>query len=421
MSNKLQVPAMRGAIGDWVYYVSLLPFAEATNRIKRTDEIHSSALLREMIQRAVTPRSKNIAEYLKSQPQRFFNAIVVGVYGGDPEWHQLEVKKSELFDPSQLENRVASSLGVLTLRGDEKLFAIDGQHRVEGIKEFIRQLSPDAAKELEDEVCAIFVSHRNSGAGLQRTRRLFATLNRYAKPVSLTELIALDEDDVVAITCRDLLETHPLFRHGRVSLAKGKALSRTDKKNITSLQALYQTMDILFAKGSRSHWLRFKTVRPSDDEVAKYIQRSHSFWNALVDKIKELKQVKGLAADAELPSHFRDENGGDFLFRAIAFPIIARCIRRAKQFGIDQSEFIRRFAKVPRQLAREPWLGVLWDGTNMAIGEKNQSVAEAVVLWLINADRMHPKTEPEKLKKRLGELLSKPPDEVVLPKKLFKS
>jgi hypothetical protein len=57
----------------------------------------------------------------------------------------------------------------------------------------------------------------------------------------------------------------------------------------------------------------------------------------------------------------------------------------------------------------------------MVIGEKNQSVAEAVILWLINADRMHPKTEPEKLKKRLGELLSKAPDEVVLPKKLFKS
>ena len=57
---------MRGAIGTWNYYVTLLPFKEVARRIKRTEEIHSSALLRKMIQRALTPRSKNIADYLKS-------------------------------------------------------------------------------------------------------------------------------------------------------------------------------------------------------------------------------------------------------------------------------------------------------------------------------------------------------------------
>src|SRR5690348_4297826 len=102
---------MRGAMGDWVYYVALLPFHEVNHRIRKTEEIHSSRLLREMIQRALTPRSKKIAAYLKSQPQRFFNAIVVGVYEGEPQWHRLSVRKSELFDPAELEIRVAESLG----------------------------------------------------------------------------------------------------------------------------------------------------------------------------------------------------------------------------------------------------------------------------------------------------------------------
>jgi len=57
-----------------------------------------------------------------------------------------------------------------------------------------------------------FSSHNNKTERVAKTRRLFATLNRYAKPVSLTEIIALDEDDVVALTCRDLLENHPLFK-----------------------------------------------------------------------------------------------------------------------------------------------------------------------------------------------------------------
>lgn len=90
MTAPLQIPAMRGVIGDWVFYVTLLPFLEVTSRIKKTEEIHSNKLLREMIQRALTPRSKNIAAYLQSQPQRFFNAIVVGVYEGEPEWNSTQ-------------------------------------------------------------------------------------------------------------------------------------------------------------------------------------------------------------------------------------------------------------------------------------------------------------------------------------------
>src|SRR5256885_2381048 len=119
MSKSLQIPAMRGAMGDWVYYTTLLPFFEACARIKRTDEVHKSQLLRRMIQRALTPRSKTIAMYLEKQPQRFFNAVVIGVYGGQPTWNRVEVQQSDLFDPSELSDRVSESLGILTLRGDE--------------------------------------------------------------------------------------------------------------------------------------------------------------------------------------------------------------------------------------------------------------------------------------------------------------
>lgn len=420
MKNQLQVPAMRGAIGNWIYYVTLLPFSAVAQRIKRTDEIHSSKLLREMIQRALTPRSKNIADYLTSQQQRFFNAIVVGVYGGEPEWHQLDVKKSELFDPTGLESRVANSLGILTLRGDEKLFAIDGQHRVEGIKEFMAKLQPEQANALEDEVCAIFVAHSNSTAGLQKTRRLFATLNRYAKPVSLTEIIALDEDDVVAITCRDLLENHPLFEHGRVSLSKGKALSPTDSKNITSLPALYQTMDTYLMHGNRTNWQRFKAVRPNKEaDVQAYVRRGHEFWNKLVEAVAELRKVQTLKADQPLPKRLRSTQGGDFLFRAIAFPILAKSLKRAEILGVNEDEFIRRFSQIPRSLTKVPWLGVLWDGANMVIGEKNQSIAESLILWMTNCDPDEVRYQEVKLKQKLAEVINRPIEEVVLPDKLY--
>jgi DNA sulfur modification protein DndB len=419
MTAALQIPAMRGVIGDWVYYVTLLPFSEVTSRIKKTEEIHSSALLREMIQRALTPRSKNIARYLKTQQQRFFNAIVVGVYEGEPEWNQLNVRKSELFDPANLESRVAESLGVLTLRGDEKLFAIDGQHRVEGIKEFVRELGVEKAKSLEDEVCAIFVAHSNEPKGLQKTRRLFATLNRYAKPVSLTEIIALDEDDVVALTCRDLLENHPLFTKGRISLTKGKALAPTDTKNFTSLTALYQAMDLYLMQGKRPAWQIFKTVRPNDENVVQqFITKGHEFWNALIAAIPALKKVQDLDEAKPLPKSCRSQKGGDLLFRAIAPTMLVRCLKRAMVMDMKESVFIKRFSKIPRSLNKSPWLGVLWDGSNMVIAEKNQQVAENLILWMVDCDPEEKKIKADDLKKRLGVVLNKPPEQCALPAKL---
>ena len=47
----------------------------------------------------------------------------------------------------------------------------------------------------DDEVSVIFVSHRDDAAGMRRTRALFTTLNKTAKPVNKSEIIALDESD----------------------------------------------------------------------------------------------------------------------------------------------------------------------------------------------------------------------------------
>lgn len=418
MMNTLQIPAMRGAMGDWVYYVTLLPFREVCARIKKTDEVHSSTLLREMIQRALTPRSKKIAAYLHSQPQRFFNAIVVGVYDGEPQWHRLSVKKSDLFDPGQMDSRVGESLGILTLRGDEKLFAVDGQHRVEGIKEFVRELGPRKASAIEDEICAIFVAHGKTTKGVQRTRRLFATLNRYAKPVSITEIIALDEDDVVAIACRDLLENHPLFRDGRVSLEKRKSLSSHDKTSFTSLVALYQAVDIYLMQGKREAWLAYKTVRPVEDDITRATSRVHAFWDSLVQLIPELKKVQDLDPKKPLPKSYRSEAGGDLLFRPIAPPMVAKCLRRAQDLGMDEKVFLSRFAKVPRALGKAPWLGVLWDGSNMITSEKSQQAAEKLILWMVNCDPDERKIKEDDIQQRLSALLNRPADRCVLPDKV---
>jgi len=64
------------------------------------------------------------------------NALVVATYGGQPNWHALNDVKSRTKDGElkSLDDDMIASVGFLTLQGDEELFALDGQHRLAGIK-----------------------------------------------------------------------------------------------------------------------------------------------------------------------------------------------------------------------------------------------------------------------------------------------
>ncbi len=167
----MKIPAIRAHIGDWVYYVATMRFKDVSEYVKRVDnELHKSDLLKQMLQRSITNNYKSIANYIETQEERFFNALVLAVYDGVPTWHEVRL---EYDDGSEFYN-----LGVLELNGDEKIFPVDGQHRVEGIKKVVNE----SDKYNDEQIPVIFIGHKTDDAGMQRSRRLFSTLNRYAKP-----------------------------------------------------------------------------------------------------------------------------------------------------------------------------------------------------------------------------------------------
>ncbi len=419
MSTELKLPALKGIIGDWIYYVTLLSFREVRDRIRRNEEIHETKELQDWLQRELTDRSDDIAEYLTSQKQRFFNGIVVGVYGGEPQWYPLSLQPSVYLDPKVVNEDVKLSLGILELSGDEELFAIDGQHRVEGIKQLAKQIGDEAFNEMPDELCAIFVAHKKTEAGMQRTRRLFSTLNRRVQPVSFTELIILDEDDIVAITCRHLIEKHPLFTDGKISLQKQKALNSADQRSFTSVIALYQTMDIYLSINftPKNKWKKFKLVRPSEDIVEQYVSRASQFWDQLVERIPELQFVVTMGPEDKLSDSLRSLHGGDLFFRPILPVILAKTLKKAIGFGMSEDTFLSRFIQIPRELSDPPWRGILWDGT-MVTRAKNQSIAERLILWMVDADPEEKKIKTQSLRQDIADLQDKPIIDIQLPKKV---
>ena len=199
----MKLPAIRAKIGDWTYYISSMTFEEISNNVEEiTDRLHRSEGLKDLIQRSLTDNYLSISEYILNQSGRFFNSPVLGIYNDSPNWIEIELNfmGKEYFN-----------VGFLEFSGDEKVFPVDGQHRVEGIKSAFNKDSTLA----NESVGVIFIGHQNDHAGMQKSRHLFTTLNRYAKPVTMHDLIALDEDDSVAIVTRNLLEELELLSDNR--------------------------------------------------------------------------------------------------------------------------------------------------------------------------------------------------------------
>lgn len=389
----MKIPAIRACIGDWVYYVATMTFKDVANSVKRVDdELHKSELLKDLLQRSITSNYKSIAQYIQTQQERFFNALVLAVYDGDPLWHEVRL---EYDDGSEFYN-----LGILELSNDEKIFPVDGQHRVEGIKEAVK----NSNQYDDEEVPVIFISHKTDEHGMQRSRRLFSTLNRYAKPVSMRDIIALDEDDIVAIVSRDLIDRHPLFTNERLLDAKTKSIPEANEKAFTTIITFYQCnyellwllvkdMTVYNAEGQKakgkSKLKEFIRRRPSDQIIEQFNALCNDFWNSLSRTYTDLAQYLSTSPDSTL---YRNRNGGNILFRPIALMPFVRAI--IKYITAHNVTFETAFSALPTELLlldNIVWRNVMWNKEKKTMIVNNQSLTEKIILYYLDHNLLSPK------------------------------
>ena len=362
--NAIDIPAIRGTLGKLTFYTATLTFKQIAERVKPADdELHTSSSLREQLQRALTDNHKSITEYILTQKEHFFNALVLAIYDGDPTWNELEFEYN---------NNSYHSMGFLHLNGEERIFPVDGQHRVKGINGALKE-NP----KLKDEIITvIFIGHHNTREGKEKTRRIFSTLNRYAKPVSPGDIIALDEDDIVAITTRELLESHPLFMNDNVKVDKksSKALADNDDKSFTSLITLYDTNRIIYTyykssidkqkriyKPSKiADFLRYRPIQSQIDDFYSYLM---DFWNLFTNTFPGVKNyVDNCEIDGAAAEYRNKETGGLMYFRPIALPQLTKAIFETKfRTGIELGDCMLKYAQLEMCISKSPWLNTLWN------------------------------------------------------------
>lgn len=381
--SEISLPCLRGQVEDWIYYVTLMSYGEISERFKAAEEIHKHATLNELIQRALTKRAGEISQYVIKQKQHFFNAIIAGVYEGEPNWVEVDFPASGNDSQKSATQQIQGSIGVLELSGRERIFAIDGQHRVEGIKLAIATKKRHA----QEEAVVIFVAHNNDRPGLERTRRLFSTLNRYAKPVTLGEIIALDEDDAVAITTRQLLYHHPLLKQKDViAPTKTKSLPITNRESMASIQSLYELLEwlLLLSEGMKPGKIReFKQLRKPAEELEKMYKASSKFIDLAISTFEELKKYS-LTDSPRRAEPFRHDEGGSLIFRPVGMSILGMSISSSLAAGYKIEHILTSLARVDRDLRSKPWKGLIYDSVNKKMRPRisKSDIALASKLWL---------------------------------------
>jgi len=368
-------------MGDWWYYTSSMTFQQIASTIKRPDEIAERSSLKMWIQRELEPkRQDQIVAYLANQPQRFFGAIIAGIYGGDPEWLPVSVGESAGMAGQPLEDRTRESFGIIRLRGDESIFPLDGQHRVEAIKAALKTSGGEALA--TEEVSVIFVGHEVSEDGRKRTRRLFSTLNRYAKPVSKAEIVVLSEDDHFACVTRKLIEEYPGLAVDFVPITKEANIGSDDKRSLLNVIGLYNVVKaICIPPGTRKqrHWEHGPL---NQDDMQRFEQQAREFWDAMKARVPAIADVMGSKPDADIASKYRTETGGHLLLRPFGLVTFAKAVGAVIAGGGTVKQAVQKLSRVPFELSSPPWAGLVWDPARQTIVPKKAPLVRDIMLHL---------------------------------------
>lgn len=452
-------PALKASMGDWTYYIVKMRMREVAAEVKFGSEVHNDFTLDEAIQRTIKESrvKKEIVTYLTGRVDRFFASLVVAAVGGSPKFYPVSVSDDPQFEIFADEESIEQSFGVLRFSGDQNYYALDGQHRLKAIKTL---LQPDDESErmepprgFENEEISVLMVIRPPESSeddwLESYRRLFSSLNRYAKPTDSDTNIIMDEDDVFAILTRRLIATHNFFRApGRhiESLrvqTKGRPLKEGTSR-FTSLQQLYDLNENLLTtpfrvntgwgpgpEAERTHDVRqFKRFRPPDDYADELFDELVLYWDALIDAVPDL----GLNP-SDVRNHQADGADGEaadnVLFWPIGQDVMVSVARALLDRGLDDPNAptldqavtaLAPLGRVDWGLHHLPWRGLLlvsafnrrtnsrrWAMRNE--GRKQATdTAKRVLRWITGYYQTNEREE-EELRNEWEEQLLLPPDE----------
>ncbi|HEU6437767.1 MAG TPA: DGQHR domain-containing protein [Nitratidesulfovibrio sp.] len=388
--------AIKGCFGSLTYFISAMTIQDIAKMVSFVKDIHKSKRLSSMIQRSIKgERAKEISSYItKKGGVKFFNSLVLAVYNGTPSWYPATITSTLRTSRNDRDNTEETQSGIISIPSNAKITTIDGQHRLAGIKRAVEN------NELTEKIIipVIFISHSidTKSEIHRRNRTLFTMLNKFSKPVSKFDRIALDEDEAPAIITRQLVENEDSpITEDIISFNKGPNIppsSADFKTKFTTIETLFDVVQRILSDThpegmSASH---FRTSRrPHEETLLSYYKWVSDFFSQLFHTYPELKAYITHKGPSSKPS--RTTDGGSIFFRPRGLLMFARLF--AQSFDGSMKSTFKTLKRIPTDLNEFPYNKTLW--INKTIRYSGEAQARNILLAFTSRDRLTPKRRQE--------------------------
>lgn len=386
------VPAMRGYFGSTEYYLLTMRAGELITKLTIPKEMKGWDDLspEERFQREVNYKRVRdyIAPYLANDPDRFIGAFIVTVKNHENmDFESFE--EAGIKIPKMLGTSFANDIGILTLNGEELLVPLDGQHRLAALQFAItgkdeRGKDIDnigGSDELAKDVCSVILIRDD----VEKSRKIFNKVNRYAKPTSKADNLITGDDDVCAVISRNLIVTEiigsRIVKTGSSNTLPAKAHEFTTLSTVYEISKSY--LEKVVNQGGK---LNTQTLPPSSD-VALYEQELERFWKGF------------LQINSYETSIFDRDEGGDHIRRElreaslICKPIIMRALSEAfirlqnvpeGASRISIEDFVRRVNDVDWAPDNSQWMNILVQpGDKVITGPAAMNLAAQYIAYML--------------------------------------
>lgn len=337
----LSVPATRGKMGNTVFYTGNFPAGMVVKLFAFDPEKMTSIPVEQRTQRALKKnRIPEIRDYILDHEDYLFSSITVSV---DVDGLQFE------------ESELNPDLGILKLPMDAEWIVNDGQHRVAGISEAMK----DDPSLRYDSMSVVILPD----GGLERSQQVFSDLNRTVQKTSKSLDILFDHRlpiNRITTACVD-----------RVSLFK----DRVDKENVSLSvrSAFFATLSGLQSANVQL----LGDIPESVDQVqyAEFEDLAVEFWEHMTSVVEPWHEV---ADESSTPAAVRAEYLSSY---ALALWAIGAAGGAALKAGGDWRSRMDALRGVNWRKSNPEWQGICMVGGDVITRVPTRKATADLLRW----------------------------------------
>ena len=396
------VAAMQARLGETNYWVLTLKARELVRLVKSPKEMPGwdELKIEEIYQRDINFNRvrRQIAPYFAEDPNRFCGAIIVAAMNFDVNFEPLvQVSKGV----PGMYRKEAEKIGFLHFDGGENLVPLDGQHRLKAIEFAIsgrdEKSKPIAGLQQNDALAAEDVTVILVEYEAEKARRIFTRVNKYAKSTTTGQNIITNDDDVVAVLAREVVNQ---TIGGRLVKFTSNTLRAGDAQ-FTTIPIIYNCNEEIIRQNFPERPDKNRLASPA--QVDLYREKVFEVWGQIlegIDVFRSATQTKEETGDAKRIEMRKASLLGKPVAQECLVKAFVELTRKGTQGAWSAKKASTHLNRVPWNLTEENlegvWQRVLWTGgTDGKIITKNRPLTVRMIRYL--AGQKLPVDDEEKL------------------------